>query len=213
MTHRKLSVALLALAAALTMSACGGGNSAAPASSPSTSTSSASTPATAPSLDRSQCQDPYFARTHAEFCANVPDTTMGPATSTAAFPGTGLEARVLSVKIGPADPTRPGKANETTLVTITIELKNTATEPFVFSSAGNSVTELLLHGQDLYEATSWTVSPGGRNDLPARLTTGSTTTTTSQFTAPASVPLSFSFNPSSQTLPTYTFAGVETLAR
>lgn len=218
MTHRNFSVALLAGLTALTLSACGSAQSAAPAAP--TSTADIAAPTTTsevvPTVDLTNCRDEKFFAANQDLCVGGGDKFDGPATEPATFQN-GLVVRIVSVAVGPADPAVYGQSTkgEDTLVTVTTEITNNGKEAYAFPQAKMNVAERLVYSPNEYDATGQMVYDVGRNDLPAQLVPGTSATTVSRHTIPAfgKESMKFHFSPDAEALPTYTFTDVQALAQ
>ncbi len=182
--------AAVALAAALTLTACG--NEPAPAA-PDSTTSEVHTltddTAAAPLLE-------------------------GPASEPADF-GNGITARILSVGVLPpgADP-YPSFEDVGHAVRLVVEVTNNGTEIFEFPATRLMVTETAMFGPNWAEGRKW-FTDGDASELPARLVPGTSATTASLFTLPAEglSDLTFVFNPNPEVLAPYTFLDVEELVQ
>ena len=203
---RNLSVALLA-ASTLALSACGGGASAAPGTTP---TSAAPTTTQEVALDPAQCSDDAFYTANEEFCASATKPTFsGPASEVAVLPNN-LEVRLVSASARPNDQDVHPDPGHDVQVTTVVEIKNTGTDPFVFPAAKLLVGQVLYYGVDQYDAQGW-MTDGDSADLPRQLVPGSTATVTVDYTLPSAglVELALEFTPDSDRVPSYTFTGVQ----
>lgn len=213
MKPRRVLLGLLGLALGLFLSACGGEDTTADG----TSTGTAPTADETVTLDPADCPDDAFREANLEFClSEVPVPVLeGPANESADF-GDGVQARIVSATAEPAAPeVYDSNPTHDTLVTITTEITNRGEEVFLFPEAKMFVSENLLYGVNRYDAQGWAVydDEGGSTALPQQLVTDTSAMTVSEFTLPAEgmEELTSEFNPNAETLPGWTFNGVEEL--
>lgn len=198
MTTRKISVALLAGVAALSLSACNYTKSAEAAASKS---ASASTEELVPNA----CGEETYRTAHAEYCSSVDPTAADPVSAVDApeytWADTGVTVAITKVVAGPAPSNVVESAHPDfdTKIDVTVTITNTAEQPFLFPRAKMFASGSMTYGVNGYDATGW-MGDNGSTSLPARLVPGSSATMTEEFTAPAAgveEGLTFSFSPDS----------------
>lgn len=173
-------------------------------------------------IDRSMCQDPSFAASHATLCGGTGSPrpaiqTEGSVTTADGvfiqYPD-GLRGQITAVKAKPNDAEHPDDshpdANE--LLTVTFELSNTGTSPVPLDGTVSGVQTTLYYGVNRYTATSWMTDPNGVQDLPQQLVPGTNASFDQEFTLPSSglSVLAVKFQPDQNHSP-YTFTDVQTL--
>lgn len=139
-----------------------------------------------------------------------PEPVEGPATEPHAWLD-GVTARVVSVQARPA--VQPENPADDTEVTVTVEFGNQGTQPLSFGEQPNTVDAGphtgLLYGANRTQAQGWFY---GDNNLPTRLTPGTTATWVATFTMPGSETdeLAVTVAPT-DAHPPWTFTDAETL--
>ena len=128
----------------------------------------------------------------------------------------GLNAKITAATAAPVEGSDYTERGHDTEVTITVELSNDGSAPFVFSDSyqgPNGPRDTLYYGENLYEAQEWANPGKGMDALPKQLVPGTSATFTGVWSLPAEglQSLTYEFTPDHGNLLQYTFTGVEKL--